>query len=435
VNDVRFVPPFAVGSVPVTPVVNGKPVRFVAVPLDGVPSTPPLTKGAPEEPTLTARAVATPVPKPDTPVAIGSPVAFVRVALVGVPRIGVTKVGEVANTADPLPVSSVKAPARLEELNEPKDVALPTEVTAPVKLALVVTLPAVRPEAVPVMFVPTKADGVPKAGVTKVGDVAKTKEPVPVSSVTAEIRFALEGVARKVATPVPRPETPVLIGKPVALVKVPLEGVPRAGVTRVGLLANTKAPDPVSSVTAEAKLADDGVPKKVATPVPKPLTPVEIGRPVAFVNTAELGVPRAGVTSVGEFDNTTLVVPVLVVTPVPPLRTGRVPVMSAVERVTASHEALVPSDWRYLLAAEVWLGNKLFNAPAAVEAPVPPSATAKSVMPVIEPPVIAAAELSVLVAMAVAMLLYSVSISVPRTTLSGSPGVRLSLVAKFVLFV
>ena len=39
----------------------------------------------------------------------------------------------------------------------------------------------------------------------------------------------------------------------------------------------------------------------------------------------ELGVPRAGVTNVGEFDNTTLVVPVLVVTPVPPLATGNVP--------------------------------------------------------------------------------------------------------------
>jgi len=88
-----------------------------------------------------------------------------------------------------------------------------------------------------------------------------------------------------------------------------------------------------------------------------------------------------------------------------------------------------------LFALLVWLGKRLFRAAVAVEAPVPPSATAKSVIPVIEPPVIAAAELSVLVAMAVAILLYSVSISVPRTTLSGSPGVRLSLVAKLVLFV
>jgi hypothetical protein len=198
-------------------------------------------------------------------------------------------------------------------------------------------------EAVPVKLVTVPLEGVPRAGVTSVGDVAKTKEPVPVSSVTAEIRFALEGVARKVATPLPRPLTPVAMGKPVALVKVPLVGVPRIGVTRVGEVANTKEPEPVSSVIAEAKLALEGVAKRVATPVPKPLTPVEIGRPVAFVNTAELGVPRAGVTSVGEFDNTTLVVPVLVVTPVPPLATPKVPVMSAVERLTASQEAFVPS--------------------------------------------------------------------------------------------
>jgi hypothetical protein len=58
---------------------------------------------------------------------------------------------------------------------------------------------------------------------------------------------------------------------------------PSVGVTSVGLVANTKEPDPVSSVTAAARLADDGVPKKVripaavdvvlgATPAPPPIT-------------------------------------------------------------------------------------------------------------------------------------------------------------------
>ena len=170
----------------------------------------------------------------------------------------------------------------------------------------------------PVKFVATPLVGVPKRGVTSVGLVAKTNDPVPVSSVTADIKFAELGVARKVATPVPRPDTPVLIGKPVALVRVAEVGVPKTGVTRVGDVANTNEPEPVSSVIAEAKFALDGVANRVATPVPRPLTPVEIGRPVAFVKTAALGVPRAGVTSVGEFDNTTFVVPVEVVTPVPP---------------------------------------------------------------------------------------------------------------------
>ena len=46
--------------------VSGKPVAFVKVPPDGVPSAPPLVTNAPAEPTLTPNAVATPVPKPDT---------------------------------------------------------------------------------------------------------------------------------------------------------------------------------------------------------------------------------------------------------------------------------------------------------------------------------------------------------------------------------
>lgn len=55
------------------------------------------------------------------------------------------------------------------------------------------------------------------------------------------------------------PDTPVEIGSPVALVKTPDAGVPKAGVTRVGEVAKTKAPVPVSSVTALIKLADEGV--------------------------------------------------------------------------------------------------------------------------------------------------------------------------------
>ena len=42
--------------------------------------------------------------------------------------------------------------------------------------------PAVKLAPVPVIFVPTRADGVPSAGVTKVGEVPKTSRPEPVSS-------------------------------------------------------------------------------------------------------------------------------------------------------------------------------------------------------------------------------------------------------------
>ena len=110
--------------------------------------------------------------------------------------------------------------------------------------------------------------------------------------------------------------------------------MPKAGVTRVGLVANTNAPEPVSSVTAAAKFALDGVAKNVATPVPNPVTPAS-GRPVQADSVPDAGVPKTGVVKVGDaivglLDKTTLPEPVLVVTPVPPFRTFSVP-----ERVTA----------------------------------------------------------------------------------------------------
>jgi hypothetical protein len=49
---------------------------------------------------------------------------------------------------------------------------------------------------------------------------------------------------------------------------------PSVGVVRVGDVANTLTPVPVLSVNADAKFADDGVPKKVATFVPKLVRPV-----------------------------------------------------------------------------------------------------------------------------------------------------------------
>ena len=75
---------------------------------------------------------------------------------------------------------------------------------------------------------------------------------------------------------------------------------PSTGVTSVGEVAKTNAPDPVSSVIRVARFALVGVwPKKVAMPEPKdvipvpplatgnvPVTPVVKDKPVAFVSTA-----------------------------------------------------------------------------------------------------------------------------------------------------
>ena len=71
-------------------------------------------------------------------------------------------------------------------------------------------------------------------------------------------------------------------------------------VVSVGLVAKTASPEPVSSVRHEAKLAELGVARKVATFVPSPLTPVETGKPVHDVSVPLEGVPRTGVTSVGD---------------------------------------------------------------------------------------------------------------------------------------
>ena len=66
------------------------------------------------------------------------------------------------------------------------------------------------------------------------------------------------------------PVTPVVKGKPVALVNVTDVGVPNTGVTNVGLVANTIPPEPVTFW-----------PRAVCTPVPKDVMPVP---PLAMFN-------------------------------------------------------------------------------------------------------------------------------------------------------
>ncbi len=230
--------------------------------------------------------------------------------------------------------------------------------------------------AIWVVLVPLAAVGA-KGVPDNVGLAAKTRAPEPVSSVTAAAKFALEGEPKNVATPDPRlvipvppfatgnvPVTPVVNGRPVQLVNVPDDGVPSAGVTNVGLVAKTRAPDPVSSDTAAAKFDDDGVAKNVATPEPNPLIPVDTGKPVQFVNVPEAGVPNIGVVNVGlvklgELFNTTLPDPVEVVVPVPPEATG-----SAEARVRLVRCVVVATT-------SVPLLNTTIVLPAGIATPVP----------------------------------------------------------------
>lgn len=74
-------------------------------------------------------------------------------------------------------------------------------------------------------------------------------------------RVVLSFTVSPVNTPVVgvvAPTVPLMLieAVPVRFVTVPLEGVPRAGVTRAGELANTSAPEPVSSLITPASSAE-----------------------------------------------------------------------------------------------------------------------------------------------------------------------------------
>src|SRR4051812_44007265 len=84
-------------------------------------------------------------------------------------------------------------------------------------------------------------------GVVSVGEVPKTAAPLPVSLVSAVARLALVGVARNVATPVPNPLTPVLIGSPVQLVSVPVRA-PDKTTFEALMVGTTSVPVPELSV-------------------------------------------------------------------------------------------------------------------------------------------------------------------------------------------
>ena len=281
-----------------------------------------------------AKKVATLAAKPDTPVEIGSPVQLVRVPDEGVPKAGVTRTGEVANTNAPLPVSSVTAVIKLADDGVAKNAATPAaKPDTPVEIGR------------PVQLVRVPEDGVPKAGVTRTGEVANTKAPLPVSSditpsnsddevaantlslLPVVVKVPAVGNVTLVAAVVVsvKPKAPTVVrvdpsananvaevagAVNATLLMLVAAATPKTGVTRVGDVANTLTPVPVLSVSAAAKLEDDGVPKKVATLAAKPDTPVEIGRPVQLVSVPEDGVPKAGVVRTGDVANTKSPLPV-----------------------------------------------------------------------------------------------------------------------------
>lgn len=72
--------------------------------------------------------------------------------------------------------------------------------------------------------------------------------------------------------------------RPLSVVAV---AAPSVGVVKLGEVVPAGPPVP-----------DEAPPSNVATPVPSPDTPVEIGRPVQLVSVPDVGVPRTGAVSV-----------------------------------------------------------------------------------------------------------------------------------------
>lgn len=116
----------------------------------------------------------------------------------------------------------------------------------------------------------------------------------------------------------------------------------------VDVCADVQAPEPIALVDSEsvpAAIKIDGAPtvpvltaSAVAMPVPKPETPDEIGKPVAFVNVPEVGVPRTGVVKVGDVDSTMFPVPVTALESVTP------PYVSAALIVVARVSVIAPVE-------------------------------------------------------------------------------------------
>lgn len=145
--------------------------------------------------------------------------------------------------------SHIQSPAVKETLVTFVAVLLVSATALPTKTVDEIYSPTFPAVAFPPFVTPT----IP--GVVIVGDVARTGPPEPVAL-----------LARPVATPVPRPLTPVEMGNPVAFVSVPLEGVPSAPPF------TTKAPAVPVFTPRAVRTPVPVVVVAGATPAPPPMT-------------------------------------------------------------------------------------------------------------------------------------------------------------------
>lgn len=132
----------------------------------------------------------------------------------------------------------------------------------------------------------------------------------------------------------------------------------KAGVVRLGLVPNTSAPDPVSSVTAAARFELEGVPRNVRIPVPVVVVEGAAPAPPPITSAFAARTPElASVLAALKYGSPPEVPPV---SPVPPLATGNVPVTSLDRLTLLAVKAEVPFP---------------FKTPVRVVAPLPPRFT------------------------------------------------------------
>ena len=251
------VPPLAIGKIPVTPAVNGNPVALVNTPDAGVPKAGVVKIGLVN---VLLVKVSVPANVAKVPVAAGKVIVVVpatagaaKVAVpevepenptlvaVATPKVGVTKVGEVANTNAPEPVSSDIFPANSAEVVAAKSLIL-----------LVVYIPLVTVAAFP-LIEPT---------------IVELNVCAPVNVCAASVLAIVASVVGKVIV---LPSVPAKIREllavsvlPSAIVKVALVvgavivilfievavATPKIGVTKVGDVALTTLPEPVVAISS-----------------------------------------------------------------------------------------------------------------------------------------------------------------------------------------
>lgn len=164
------------------------------------------------------------------------PVIFVPTNAEGVPSAGVTKVGEDAKTAAPVPVSSVNAPNKLAEVNEPSEAVLPKEVTMPIKFAFVVTVEAFPP----ILKFATGVVDVTTNGAVPVAIVELSCVPdnVPVAATETGVIAPATIVKAGVVPPVEVPLKPLAVAIETEATPPPL-GATHDGANVVPLLCKT----------------------------------------------------------------------------------------------------------------------------------------------------------------------------------------------------